>query len=222
MFDILKKKPTPEKTEVTKKPEAAEKPQAAKKPQKSQKKAKKPANPEPVEAKQVEAAVEDKAPKTRDVGKEIEDPFVCVKEYGSAEAISEKLDKEIAATKSSLGKYLRKLDKTRTLAEKSKKLHDVVAKLSNKKETKGNQNKIEVNGLEIILDATPLNELTAMESVVKSHQQRLRTLQKAQESLETLDQAGDTEGIHYLVLERDGGSHPACGREGTTKRLRGL
>ena len=204
MFDILKKKPTPEKTEVTKKPEAAEKPQAAKKPQKSQKKAKKPANPEPVEAKQVEAAVEDKAPKTRDVGKEIEDPFVCVKEYGSAEAISEKLDKEIAATKSSLGKYLRKLDKTRTLAEKSKKLHDVVAKLSNKKETKGNQNKIEVNGLEIILDATPLNELTAMESVVKSHQQRLRTLQKAQESLETLDQAGDTEGIKYLALEKEG------------------
>lgn len=68
---------------------------------------------------------------------------------------------------------------------------------------KKNPNWIEVNGLEIVLDATPLNELTAMESVVKSHQRRLLALQKAQEALETLDQAGDTEGIRYLVLEKE-------------------
>ena len=79
----------------------------------------------------------------------------------------------------------------------------MVAKLSNKKEVKENPNKIEVNGLEIVLDATALNELEAMESVVKSHQQRLRALQKAQEALETLDQAGDTEGIRYIALEKE-------------------
>jgi hypothetical protein len=205
VFDILKKKPAPEKNKVTKKPETAEKPQAAK-PQKHQKKAKKPAKPEPTKAKQAEPEEDTEyiAPQVHETTKDAEEPFVCVKEYGSAVEISEKLDREIAATKSALGKYLRRLDNKRTVAEKAKRLHDVVAKLSNKKEVKENPNQIKVNGLEIVLDATPLNELTAMESVVKSHQQRLLALQKAQEALETLDQAGDTEGIRYLVLEKEG------------------
>lgn len=80
----------------------------------------------------------------------------------------------------------------------------MVAKPATKKEIKESSNKIEVNGLEIVLDATPLNELTAMESVVKSYQQRLLTLQKAQKALETLDNVGDTKGIQYVVLEREG------------------
>jgi hypothetical protein len=54
------------------------------------------------------------------------------------------------------------------------------------------------------LDATALNELRAIESVVQSHQQRLIALQKALEALKALDQVGDTEGIRYLALEKEG------------------
>jgi hypothetical protein len=203
VFDILKKKPSPKK-QVAEKPEAAEKTRAAKKPQKNLKRASKPAKTEPAKAKSAKIAAEDTAQPAHPEPEGAEKPFVCVKEYGSAVEIAENIDREIADTKSALGKYLRKLSHTRTIAEKSKKLHDVVAKLANKKEIKENSNQIEVNGLEIVLDATPLNELAAMESVVKSHQQRLLALQKAQEALETLDEAGDTEGIRYLVLEREG------------------
>jgi len=39
---------------------------------------------------------------------------------------------------------------------------------------------------------------------VKSHQQRLMALQQAREALKTLDQVGETEGIKYLALEREG------------------
>jgi len=49
-----------------------------------------------------------------------------IKEYGSATDIAEKLDKEISETKSTLGEYLRRLDDIRALAEKSKKIHEVV------------------------------------------------------------------------------------------------
>jgi len=194
MFDILKKKPEPEEPEVTEKPTTAKKPQNLAKPRK-------PAKPESAEAKPAEAAT---APQVRADPKEAEKPFVGIKEYSSAVEIAEKIDKEIAATKSALGRYLRRLDDTRAVAEKAKRLHDVVTKLANKKETKENPNQIEVNGIEIVLDATPLNELTAMESVVKSHQQRLLALQKAQDALGTLDQVGESEGIRYLVLERKG------------------
>jgi hypothetical protein len=70
--------------------------------------------------------------------------------------------------------------------------------------SKGNSNSVDLNGLEIVLDATVLNELTAIENVVKSHQHRLIALQKAREALKALDQAGDTEGIKYLALEKEG------------------
>jgi Lon protease-like protein len=136
--------------------------------------------------------------------KETVKPFVGIKEYSSAMEIAENIDREIAETKSALGEYLRQLDDKRGVAEKTKRLHDVVAKMANKKEAKESSNQIEVNGLEIVLDATALNELTAIESVVKSHQQRLMALQQAREALQTLDQAGDTEGIKYLALEREG------------------
>jgi Lon protease-like protein len=132
------------------------------------------------------------------------DPFVGIKEYSSAVEITEKIEKEMAETKSSLGEYLRQLDDKRSVAEKAQRLRDVVTKIANKKEAKENTNQIEVNGLEIVLDATALNELTAIESVVKSHQQRLMALQQAQEALKALDQVSDTEGIRYLALERDG------------------
>jgi hypothetical protein len=127
-----------------------------------------------------------------------------IKEYTSAQAIAEALDKQLAETKSVLGEYLRKLDDIRTLAEKSKKIRDTVLKLAGKKPTNDNPSEITVGTLNIILDATPFHELSAIESVVRSHQERLLVLQKVREALKWLDQLGDTEGLKYLVLEDEG------------------
>jgi hypothetical protein len=204
MFGKLKKKlelkvtakpEAAEKTEVAEnpEPEVAEKPQTTKKPATKAKKTRKP-----------DETPESTTPPAQADLKAAENDFASIKEYSSAMEIAEKIDKELAATKSALGEYLRQLDDVRAVAEKSKRLHDIVAKVAGTKQTKEDPNQIEVNGLEIVLDATPLNEITAIESVVKSHQQRLLSLQKAKEALKTLDQAGDTEGIQYLVLEREG------------------
>jgi hypothetical protein len=62
---------------------------------------------------------------------------------------------------------------------------------------------VDLNGLEIVCDATAPNELSVIESVVRSHQQRLTALQKAREELRTVDNVDDTEGIKYLALERE-------------------
>ncbi len=127
-----------------------------------------------------------------------------IKEYTSAQAIAEALDKQLAETKSVLGEYLRKLDEIRTLAEKSKKIRDTVLKLAGKKSQNDNPSEITVGTLNIVLDATPFHELSAIESVVRSHQERLLVLQKVREALKWLDQLGDTEGLKYLVLEDEG------------------
>ncbi len=128
-----------------------------------------------------------------------------IKEYGSAEEIAETLDKDISETKSTLGEYLRRLDEIRSLAEKSKKIREVVMKLAGKSKTNSESlGEINVGNLSIILDANPFHELTAIESVVRSHQERLLVLQKAREALKWLDQLGDTDGLKYLVVENGG------------------
>jgi len=130
---------------------------------------------------------------------------VQIKEYESAEEIAETLDKDISNTKSTLGEYLRRLDEIRNLAEKSKKIREVVMKLAGKSKTSGESlGEISVGNLNIVLDANPFHELTAIESVVRSHQERLLVLQKAREALKWLDQLGDTEGLKYLVVESEG------------------
>ena len=101
----------------------------------------------------------------------------------------EKIDKEIATTKTTLGECLRQLDYVRYLALNA---------------TGKKREQIDVNGLEIVVDATPPNELTAMESVVKSYSQRLTTLKMAKESLKQLEQFSAVKGIKYLVLEKEG------------------
>jgi hypothetical protein len=129
---------------------------------------------------------------------------VQIKEYASAEEIADTLDKEISDTKSMMGEYLRRLDDIRALAEKSKKIREVVMKLAGKKAATESLGEISVGSLNIVLDANPFHELTAIEEVVRSHQERLLVLQKAREALKWLDQLGDTEGLKYLVVEHEG------------------
>ena len=129
---------------------------------------------------------------------------VELKEYESAIEIAKSMDSDISRTKSILGEYLRRLDSIRNLAERSKKIREVVFKLAGKKSAQSSLGEITVGDLSVILDANPFHELTAIEQVVRSQQDRLLVLQKAREALNWVDQIGDTEGLKYLVLESDG------------------
>ena len=129
---------------------------------------------------------------------------VKLKEYESAVDIAKAMDDDISKTKSVLGEYLRRLDSIRNLAERSKKIREVVFKLAGKKSAQSSLGEITVGDLSVILDANPFHELTAIEQVVRSQQDRLLVLQKAREALNWVDDIGDTEGLKYLVLENDG------------------
>ena len=129
---------------------------------------------------------------------------VELKEYQSAAEIAKTLDTEITQTKSMLGEYLRRLDEIRSLAERSKKVRDVVYKLAGKKAAQTSLGEITVGDLNVVLDANPFHELTAIEEAVRSQQDRLLVLQKAREALKWVDQIEDTDGLKHLVVENDG------------------
>jgi len=128
---------------------------------------------------------------------------VEIKEYTSAEEIAGTLEKKISETKSTLGAYLRRLDDIRDRAEKSKKIREVVMKQAGKKAATENLGEITIGNLSIVLEATPFHELTAIEKVVRSHQEKLIILQKAREALKWINELGDTKGVKYLVIEDD-------------------
>ena len=129
---------------------------------------------------------------------------VKIKEFSSVEEFEEAIDKEISDTKSKLGGYLRRLDEIRELAEKTKKIRQVVMKLAGKKADAESSGEIILDNVNIVLDAGPLDELTALESVVRSHQERLLKFQKTRENLKPLDEFNETEGMSFLIVENDG------------------
>ena len=129
---------------------------------------------------------------------------VELKEYESAIEIAKAMDDDISKTKSILGDYLRRLDSIRNLAERSKKIREVVFKLAGRKAAQSSLGEINLGDLSVILDANPFHELTVIEQVVRSQQDKLLVLQKAREALNWVDQIGDTEGLKYIVLESDG------------------
>jgi hypothetical protein len=129
-----------------------------------------------------------------------------LREYGSVNEIVKALDDQINLTKTTLGEYLRRLDEIRSLAERSKKVRDLVTKLAGKKASAANTlGEISMGGLNIVLDANPLQELTAIEEAVRSQQDRLLMLQKAREGMKWADQLEDADGLKLMVLESDGG-----------------
>ena len=128
-----------------------------------------------------------------------------LKEYESVKEIVKALDDNINLTKNMLGQYLRRLDEIRSLAERSKKVRDIVTKLAGKKAAAANTlGEITVGDLNVVLDANPFHELTAIEEAVRSQQDRLLLLQKAREGMNWVDQIEDADGLKFMVLESDG------------------
>jgi hypothetical protein len=128
-----------------------------------------------------------------------------LKEYESVKEIVKALDGNINLTKNMLGEYLRRLDEIRSLAERSKKVRDIFFKLAGKKAAAANTlGEITVGDLNVVLDANPFHELTAIEDAVKSQQDRLLMLQKAREGMKWVDQIEDADGLKFMVLESDG------------------
>lgn len=127
-----------------------------------------------------------------------------IKEFESFKAVEDALGKEISEAKSRLGKCLQRLDGIRELAEKTKKIRQVIGKLAGNKAVSESLGELSVDGLTVVLNAGPLDELTAYEMMVRSNQELLSKLQKACEGLKPLAEFGDTSGLKFLIVENNG------------------
>ncbi len=127
-----------------------------------------------------------------------------IKEFESLGAIEAALDKDISEAKTSLGEYLLQLDKIRSSAEKARRVRQVVTKLAGKKSVSEVSDEVSVDGFNVVLNAGPIDELSALEKAVQSSQELLLALQNARKALQPLAELGDAEGLRYLVVENKG------------------
>jgi hypothetical protein len=128
---------------------------------------------------------------------------VSLKEFDSATEIIRAVDCEITETKNTLNGYLRRLEDIRALAEKSKRIREIVSRFTGKRAIVASA-EVSVSGTNLILEAKAIHELAAIEEAVRSQQEKLVALQRAREGLKWADQIGETEGVRFLVLEKDG------------------
>ena len=135
---------------------------------------------------------------------ELESEFMTIKDYSSFSQLSENINKEISQTKSKLGEYLLQIDNKKVLAEKSQRILNMVSKMTGKQQSNENHSELSINGLQIVLDATPRHELEVLENVVKSQQDRLLHLQKTKKAIKEIDQLGEIRGINFFVVEKHG------------------
>jgi hypothetical protein len=127
-----------------------------------------------------------------------------IKEYTSYQEITETLDKDISNAKSMLGKYLSRMDGVRTSAENLKKIRSTLSKMVGRKALNEGLGEINIEDMTIVLDASPLDELNALESVVRSYQERLSSLKKARELLESFNELGDIDSMKFQLVEANG------------------
>ena len=128
---------------------------------------------------------------------------VSLKEFESATEIVKAVDHEITETKNTLSGYLRKLEDIRALAEKSRRIREIVSRFAGKR-TIAETGEVSISGINLILDAKAVHELAAIEEVVRNQQEKLVALQRVREGLKWADQVGETEGVKFIVLEKNG------------------
>lgn len=109
-----------------------------------------------------------------------------IRTFSSISEFIKSLEEEIAKLRSDLGTHLRDMDELRTKADRIRKLEETLKKLGAGKEKLMETRELDVGGLPVIINPTPLHDVKALEEVVKSLQERLTALENIRRSIEPL------------------------------------
>lgn len=112
------------------------------------------------------------------------------------------VDQAIADIKQSLGVYMKKVEEIRQRYEKVRKRHDTLKKLlGGKKEITGDTKQLEVAGFKVLINPTAEYELSLLENIVSSLQEKLVAFEKTKELLPIIK---DEEEMKISMVLDDG------------------
>jgi len=107
-----------------------------------------------------------------------------VREFNSVAELMKYLDDEIAEHRRRLGEMLKRLEELRVKAEQEKKLKSLLSKLGLPESS--TQNEIALRSSRIVVNPTPVQELSAFEASIESLNNRITQLMAIRKELEIL------------------------------------
>lgn len=116
-----------------------------------------------------------------------------VKTFNNVKEFVKSIDDEIARLRTALGKYLRDMDDVRSKAERLKRLEETLRKVSSEKTSIAKTRELKLGPLSVVINPTPIQELEALEVIVKDIQDKLTSLENIRKSLTPLEPLEDVE-----------------------------
>jgi len=107
-----------------------------------------------------------------------------VREFNSISELMKYLDDELAENRRRLGEMLKKLEELRVRAEQEKKLKALLGKLGLPEPS--TQNEIVLRSVRIVINPSPAQELSSLESSIESLNNRITQLMTIRKELEIL------------------------------------
>lgn len=112
--------------------------------------------------------------------------------FGSASDFIKYIDQAITEIKASLGDHMKQVEAIRQRYEKVKKRHDTLKKLlGGKKEVASDAKQLEVAGFKVLINPSAEYELSLLENVVSSLQEKLDAFERTKELLPLLKSEED-------------------------------
>lgn len=125
---------------------------------------------------------------------------IVIKEFTNVSEFIKSLDDMIAEYRRRLGEMLRKMEELRIKSEQEKKLKGMLTKLG-LPETSASSNEIALRNVKIIVNPSPSQELSALETAVDSLNSRIAILTNIRKEAEVL--GGLDVGLKIIVVYVD-------------------
>lgn len=125
---------------------------------------------------------------------------IVIKEFVNVSEFIKSLDDALAEYRKKLGEMLRKIEELRIRSEQERKLKSVLAKLG-MTETPPPSNEITLRNVKIIINPSPSQELSALETAVDSLNNRITMLTAVRKEAEVL--GGLDVGLKIVVVYVD-------------------
>jgi len=116
-----------------------------------------------------------------------------LKTFKTVKELISYLDEQVENTKRLLEEYMGRLETQKSKMEKIRALSESLGKILGRAPSIGTSQTVDIMGLKLIINPSPIQEVTTLEDVIKQLNDKLIVLQKIKKAVESLGMLEETE-----------------------------
>ena len=126
-----------------------------------------------------------------------------MKEFSTIKELMDHLDTKIEDTKNLLEQYMAKLEVQKVKIEKIQALSNSLSKVLGRKPNIGVSQVVDLMGLKLVVNPSPVQEVSQLENLIKALNDQLVVLQKIKKAVESLGMVQDTQLNLSVIFVND-------------------